>query len=154
HAGETVLLTLEWQATPDETRSAPIEVVTGLTGRPGQTLPQVTQPLLYGALAPPDWAGETMQHMQAIRLPLELPPGTYQIALTLRADGRDLALPHTLASIAVEEQAGQVLGEQGYFVPAPLLDAWERAGGYAGPGDPLTPAVPFQGYTAQCFVRA
>ena len=60
----------------------------------------------------------------------------------------------------MEQQGGRVLGEgrgetlQPYFVPAPLLDAWMQLGGYDGPGDPLMPAAPFDGYTVQCFMRA
>jgi hypothetical protein len=46
------------------------------------------------------------------------------------------------------------LGENGFYVPAPLLDAWARLGGDEGPGDALMPATPFQGYTLQCFARA
>jgi hypothetical protein len=92
--------------------------------------------------------------MHPIALPPEIPALAYQIAVTLRSGERDLAPPRVLAPLAVEEQTGWQLGEGGYYVPAPLLDAWQRAGGDEGPGDPLMPATPLPGYTLQCFVRA
>ena len=154
HGGETVLLTLDWRRAPQSTARMDYAVVAQVRDAQGELVAESVQPLLYGALPPADWPAGAVQHIQPIVLPFDLPPGSYWIDITLRADRRDLAARQALAPIVVEEPAGQLLGEQGYYVPAPLFAAWERAGGYAGYGDPLMPAVPFQGYTLQCFVRA
>ena len=157
HAGELLVLTLDWRrATADQPDQpqASYTVVAQLRDQRGTLLSEALRPLLYAALPPSDWGDEPMQHMQPFSLPQELPAGTYDLAITLRADGRDLALPLTLARIVVEQPAGRSLGELGAFVPAPLFDAWLRAGDYAGYGDPLMPAVPFPSDTLQCFVRA
>jgi hypothetical protein len=92
--------------------------------------------------------------MQPLALPPELPAGAYQIMVTLRSSGHDTIAARALAPLMVQEPAGRQIGEGGYYVPAPLLDAWERLGGDEGPGDPLMPATPFHGYTLQCFARA
>ena len=158
--GETVLLTLDWRLDPPNRGEGSYEVVAQLTDEQGSVLLETTRPLLYGALPPADWGDEVVQHLQPITLPPELPAMTYHLAVTLRASGRDLAPVRTIAPIVVEEQGGRVLGEgrgetlQPYFVPTPLLDAWRQLGGYDGPGDPLMPAAPFDGYTVQCFARA
>jgi hypothetical protein len=159
HGGETALLTLEWrQATGNRRQDASIDngiqVVVQLTDAQGRRLLETSRPLLYGALPPSGWADTTVQHMQPIALPPNLPAGTYRMAITLRAGERDLAPPQALAPLLVERSAGRQLGENGFYVPAPLLDAWARLGGDEGPGDPLMPATPFQGYTLQCFARA
>ncbi len=152
HSGETVLLTLDWRqaASTDE----PIDVIVQLTDAQGRIVLETSRPLLYGALPPSSWGDATMQHMQPLALPPELPPGTYRIALTLRAGERDLTAPQPIAPLIVESLAGRQLGEHGFYVPAPLLEAWARLGGDDRPGDALMPAVPFEGYTLQCFVRA
>ena len=164
HAGEIALLTLDWQRAAlsgAPTPPANYEVALQLTDGAGAITLEVARPLLYGALVPADWPeGAAMQHMQPIALPASLPAGTYGLALTLRSGERDLAPPRVIARLVVEPQSGRLLGDtesgapRRYFVPAPLLDAWERAGGDDGPGGPLMPAVPFPGYTLQCFVRA
>jgi hypothetical protein len=151
HGGETALLTLDWRQEPG---ARSIDVIVRLTDQQGRTVLETARPLLYGALPPSGWGDTTVQHMQPIALPAELPPGTYMIAITLRAGERDLAPPQALAPLIVEPATGRQLGENGFYVPAPLLDAWARLGGDEGPGDPLMPATPFQGYTLQCFVRA
>jgi hypothetical protein len=165
--GETVLLTLDWRALPssatervDSGSSSEssnddqhYEVVAQLLDGRGDVLLDTVNPLLYGALQPQDWGDDVMQHLQPIRLPPGLPAASYRLAITLRWAGRELAPPRVLTTIVVDEQGGRLLGEQGYFVPKPLLDTWRELGGYEGPGDPLMPAVPFAGYTLQCFVR-
>jgi hypothetical protein len=171
--GETVLLTLDWKWHPSMVRgrfskepplasligSARYDVALQLIDDRSQVLAETTRPLLYGALRPRDWSDddflthEVMQHLQPIMLPPGLPSGSYRLAVTLRDQVRELAPPRTLTTIVVDEQGGRLLGEQGYFVPKPLLDAWRKLGGYEGPGDPLMPAAPFAGYTLQCFVR-
>jgi hypothetical protein len=128
--------------------------VAQVTDQQGRALFESSRPLLYGALMPSDWGETSVQHMQPLTLPLELPPGAYKIAIGLRAGQRDLAPPQALAPLVVEAPAGRLLGENGHYVPAPLLDAWERMGGDEGPGDPLMPAAPFEHYTLQCFARA
>jgi hypothetical protein len=157
HSGETALLTLDWRQESGARGQTPgaesIDVIIQLTDERGRTLQQTGQPLLYGALPPSNWGDATVQHMQPIALPPELPAGRYWIAIALRAGERNLGPPQTLAPLTVEPQAGRQLGENGFYVPAPLLDAWARLGGDEAPGDPLMPATPFQGYTLQCFAR-
>jgi hypothetical protein len=156
HAGELLLLTLDWRrAAGDQPAPEPsYAVVAQLRDQRGAVVSEALRPLLYDVLPPSGWGDEPMQHMQPLRLPQALPAGTYDLAITLRAQGRDLAAPLTLARIGVEQQAGYSLGALGAFVPAPLFDAWVRAGAAAGYGDPLMPAVPFSTGTLQCFVRA
>jgi hypothetical protein len=165
--GETVLLTLDWKSNPSsttervETGSSPssliedgrYEVVAQLVDDQGNVLLETARPLLYGALQLQEWSDDSIQHLQPITLPPGLPTANYGLAVTLRWEGRELAQPRALTRIVVEEQGGRLLGEQGYFVPKLLLDVWRQLGGYEGPGDPLMPAAPFAGYTAQCFVR-
>jgi hypothetical protein len=169
HAGELVSLTLVWRqttndgrrraddgrrTTDDGRRTTDNEVVLQIQNAEGQALVESVRPLLYDALPPEDWpVGQDVQHMQPIQLSLDLPPGAYDLAVTLRADGRDLAPPQTIGQMTVVEQAGRIVGEQGYYAPAPLFAEWERLGGYEGLGDALTPATPFPGFVGQCFVR-
>jgi len=156
HGGETVLLTLDWTASQAPTNARAIEVVAQLNDSNGHSLLTETRPLLYGALPPSAWGEDTVQHLQPLELPLDIPPATYQIAVTVRAAGHDLVPPQTLAPLMVEAPAGRQIGEYGYYVPAPLLDAWRQLGGddATGPGDPLMPATPFHSFTMQCFARA
>ncbi|HWQ15855.1 MAG TPA: DUF2029 domain-containing protein [Roseiflexaceae bacterium] len=139
---------------PRSAEAPAFEVVLQLHGANGAVLAESARPLLYGALPPGDWGRETVQHMQPLALPPALPPGMYALLATLRQGGAALTPPREVARITVGELSGRLLGEGGYFVPAPLLEAWAREGGYDGPGDPLTPAVPFAGYLGQCFQRA
>jgi hypothetical protein len=150
--GELLLLTLEWRR--DQNAADDYEVLAQLADTRGNVVLETTRPLLYGALPPRDWANETVQHLQPIALPPELPPGDYRLLISLRAQGHELAAPRALAPIVVEPPTGRLLGERGYFVPEPLLAAWRAAGGYDGPGDPIMPATPLHGYTLQCFARA
>jgi len=158
HGGETALLTLDWRQASGVRRQPlgedRVDVVVQLMDGQGRIFQETSRPLLYGALPPADWGATTVQHMQPITIPAEIVPGTYQIAITLRADKRDLAPPHALAPLVVAPAAGRQLGENGYYVPAPLLEAWAQLGGDEWPGDALMPATPFQSYTLQCFARA
>jgi hypothetical protein len=157
HGGETVLLTLDWRLVapnPQTSAEQALEVDVQLTDARGHRLLETTRPLLYGALAPSSWGAATIQHMQPLVLPPELPAGAYRIMVTVRSSGRDLAATRALAPLIVQDPAGRQVGEGGYYVPAPLLAAWERLGGDEGPGDPLMPATPFQSYTLQCFARS
>ena len=151
HPGETALLTLEWQASAGA-GDAPRDVIVELRDAQGQAVLHFKRPLLYGALAPSGWGGATMQHVQPLALPPELPPGSYQLALALGGAGA----PQPFAMLQVAEANGRLLGERGYYVPAPLLAAWRQFGSDdpAGPGDPIMPAVPFDAGTLQCFSRA
>jgi hypothetical protein len=154
--GEIVLLTLEWRRSPlvaARRGSERYQVITQLIDDRSNVLLETARPLLYDALQPKDWGDDVMQHLQPLALPPDLSPGSYQLAVTLRDDLRALAPPRALAAIVVAEQGGRLLGEQGYFVPGPLLDAWRELSGYDGPGDPLMPAAPYAGYTLQCFAR-
>lgn len=156
HPGETVVLTLDWRVDGGAAPPAGYDVAVQLTDSAGRVLLEFSRPLLYGALAPRDWGGSVVQHMQPLSLPPELLPMAYQLTLALRLNGRDLAAPQPLTALAVAEPAGRQLGERGYYVPAPLLAAWRELGGdeSAGPGDALMPAVPFGDGTLQCFARA
>jgi hypothetical protein len=140
----------------DRCTNRDLDVVVQLLDHQRRAVLEITRPLLYGALPPSAWGEDTVQHLQPLALPLDIPPATYQLAVTLRAAGHDLAPPQMLAPLMVEASAGRQIGEYGYYVPAPLLDAWRQLGGddAAGPGDPLMPATPFHGFTMQCFVRA
>jgi hypothetical protein len=157
HGGETVLLTFDWRLEAGGWRleaGDSVNVIVQLTDGQGRIVLETARPLLYGVLPPKGWGDTTVQHMQPIVLPPELPAGTYAIAIALRVGERDLAPSQALAPRVVAAPAGRLRGEGGQYVPAPLLDAWARLGGDEGPGDPLTPAVPFVGATQQCFVRA
>ncbi len=153
--GELLTLTLGWANTPTQRNTQNSElstlVVVRLLDAAGAAVLEERRPLLYGALAPAGWpAGAEVQHMQPLRLPPELPPGQYALEVALwGADGGEGA-PQRVARIALEEGAGQTVGQ--HFIPAPLLDAWRRAGP-DGLGEPLMPAVPFEGVVTQCYER-
>jgi hypothetical protein len=153
--GELLAVRLEWRAHELSASSEPLEVALLLQTTDGTTLLESARPLLYGALPPQDWAGETMQHIQTLALPAELPPGAYQLAVGLRSGQQDLAQPAVIdGALAVDERAGQVIGERGYFVPAALLQAWDAQGGLERAGEPVMLAVSFAGALQQCFQRA
>jgi hypothetical protein len=147
--GETLAVTVEWQA--QGWSGALPDVVLQLTDAAGRPLLETVRPLLYGALAPERWEGAAVQHMQPIAIPPELPPGDYQIALGLRGEGIPEALARPIAALRVGEGGGRLLGEQGMFVPEPLLAEWGRLGGYDGLSDPVSPAVPFADGALQCY---
>ncbi|NOK58506.1 MAG: hypothetical protein GFH27_549279n312 [Chloroflexi bacterium AL-W] len=153
HGGENVLLTLVWKRqSPVESTS--FEVVTQITDGNGVVLMEVAQPLVYNALSPEDWPeGVEVQHMQTIPLPFEIPTRTYGLAVTLRVEGQSVVTSEEIAQIEVEEPTGRSIGERGYYVPVPFFEAWQESGGYEALGDALMPAVPFEGYVSQCFVR-
>lgn len=154
--GALLLVTLEWQTMPPAAPAAgqELSVVVQLTDGAGRALLESERPLLYGVLPPADWPAATaVQHMQPVALPAELPSRAYSLALTLRAAGRDVAPPRVFAQISVAADGGRTFDETGYFVPAPLLRAWEDLGGVARAGYPLTPVVPFNWGALQCFER-
>ena len=151
--GDLLALTLE-MTTDDGRRTADdrlFDVIVQLEDGDGRVIQQSVQPLLYSALPPAAWlAGAPVEHVQPLALPPELLPGDYTIAMTIRADGRDLAPLRPLATITVSAQGGRVIGN--YFVPAPFMQAWQQLGNELL-GEPLMPAVPFEGFTEQCFAR-
>ncbi len=155
--GERVVLTLELQraaATPNHLcNTTTCQIVVRLTTGDGMALITWERPLLYGVLSPNDWGDLPVQHMQALDLPPELLPGVYRLTVAITAGNAELAPARTVAPLAVGESEGRLLGERGYFVPAPLFAAWIAEGGYDGPGDPLMPAVPFADGVLQCFAR-
>jgi hypothetical protein len=154
HAGELTPLTLEWRRASNDPPAGRYEVVVQLRDAAGRTTAEAVQPLLYGALAPRDWpVSDVVQHVQPLPLPLDLAAGTYQLAVTLRRDGNDLAAPVILGPLVVEAQNGRAWGRFGYYVPPPLLSAWARFGGDALLGAPQMPAMPLGGATVQCFER-
>lgn len=153
--GETVLLGLDFTHNPGTntvTEEVP-EVVLQLTTSDGYVLLESAEPLVYGALQPKDWGQQPIQHLQALILPPELPANSYELHLLLRS-GSESGRPQRLGELVVVENGGRILGEGGYYVPPPFLEAWIAAGGYEGPGDPVSPAVPFEGATMQCYRRA
>lgn len=156
--GERVVLTLELGRHRDAAASpcdaALCQVRVNLATNDGATITAWERPLIYGALRPADWNSATIQHMHPIDLPAKLSPGIYRLAVALRSDVEPLTSPQHIAQIEVGGQSGRLLGERGYFVPAPIFKFWMDAGGYEGPGDPLMPAVPFVDGVLQCFLRA
>lgn len=155
--GERVVLTLELQraaAAPDHPcDTTTCQVVARLATGDGKALVTWERPLLYGVLPPGDWGDLPVQHMQALDLPPELLPGAYRLTVAITAGGAELAPARVVAPLAVGAPEGRLLGERGYFVPAPLFATWVAEGGYDGPGDPLMPAVPFADGVLQCFAR-
>lgn len=155
--GERVVLTLELERTtaaPGLCDAALCQVRVILATNDGATIAAWERPLIYGALRPADWGDAAIQHMHPVDLPFELPPGTYRLAAALRSDANPFTPPQRVAQIEVGEPGGRLLGERGYFVPAPIFTFWVNAGQYEGPGDPLMPAVPFADGVLQCFLRA
>ncbi len=154
--GEAVLLTLEM--TKDDTNvgantrfAQTPDVVMQLIDSTGAMVQETARPLLYGALPPGVWpVGTPVEHMQPLALPPELLPGSYTVALTLRAGGHDLA-PRPLTIITISGQGGRMLSD--YFVPEPFIQAWQKLGADAALGEPLMPAVPFEDFMEQCFTR-
>ncbi|ABQ89811.1 hypothetical protein RoseRS_1411 [Roseiflexus sp. RS-1] len=154
--GERIALTLELNRNRDVAGVCDVvvcQVQVRLVTRDGAPVAAWERPLVYGALRPSDWNDAAIQHMHTLDLPLDLPPGMYHLAVALRANDDMLTPSHPVALIEVGESGGRVLGERGYFVPAPLFAVWMDAGGYEGPGDPLMPAVPFADGVLQCFTR-
>jgi hypothetical protein len=147
--GETVVLSLVLAATPPGCALA----VT-LVGPDGAPAAVAAAPLLYGALAPRDWGATPIQQMLPVAIPPGRAPGEYELQIALLSGGQPLAAPQAIERVTLGEASGRLLGEQGHFVPAPLLRAWAEAGGYDGPGDPIMPAAPFADGVRQCFVRA
>lgn len=156
-AGETVIITLDWQRVPSSAPvGAPITVLLRLNDDVGHALVESRRPLLYGALPPADWPeGATVQHMQPVALPPGLPPRSYHLAVSVwDGDGKhELAPPQELVTVTITVAAenGRFFEETGYHVPGSLLPAWERAGGVQWAGLPLMPAVPFGWGRLQCF---
>ncbi|MEF3273226.1 MAG: hypothetical protein K6356_02330 [Chloroflexus sp.] len=152
--GELVTLNLVWQ----RRESLPMDnltVVMQVLVAGDRSVAQSELPLLYGALPPSQWPLATpIEHLQTIALPLELMPGTYHLAVSLRdGDGRDLIAPQSVAVLSVEPQGGTLVAETGYFVPASMMRAWAELGAVERAGWPLTPAVPFAWGWLQCFER-
>ncbi|MGQ9829153.1 MAG: DUF2029 domain-containing protein [Roseiflexus sp.] len=154
--GERIALTLELHRSsnvPGLCDTAVCQVQVQLVTRDGAIIAVWKRPLVYGVLRPSDWNDATIQHMHTLDLPFELLPGVYRLDVALHIDDDILAPPHPIAQIEVGEQRGRLLGERGYFVPAPIFTSWLDAGGYEGAGDPLMPAVPFTDGVLQCFAR-
>ncbi|GAB4215980.1 MAG: hypothetical protein OHK0022_56540 [Roseiflexaceae bacterium] len=158
HPGELLTLTLGWTSagTGDpqlKTQNSNLKTLVVLRLRDGDGAPVLEdqRPLLYGALAPEQWpTGSEVQHMQPLRLPEGLPPGSYTLEVELWDAAGGQTAPQQIARIGLEQGAGQTVGQ--HFIPAPLLDAWQQAGP-EGLGEPLMPAVPFEGFVAQCYTR-
>jgi hypothetical protein len=154
--GERIALTLELNRNRNVAGvcdAVVCQVQVRLATRDGASVAAWERPLVYGALRPSDWHDAAIQHMHTLDLPFDLPPGLYRLDVALRANDDMLTPPHPVALIEVGEPGGRLLGERGYFVPAPLFDAWIDAGAYEGAGDPLMPAVPFTDGVLQCFAR-
>ncbi|MFP4436051.1 MAG: hypothetical protein ACLFVO_02290 [Chloroflexaceae bacterium] len=152
-AGALLVATLEWER-DTHAPTADIAVLLQLTDRTGRVVTTTERPLLYGVLPPAQWpAGSPVQHMQPLRLPPDLPPGRYGLTLALQPDGQASSPSRAIGRIRVRVPRGRYFAETNYFVPAPLLRAWEASSGLERAGYPLTPAVPFAWGTLQCFER-
>ncbi|NJP04310.1 MAG: hypothetical protein HC837_01110 [Chloroflexaceae bacterium] len=171
--GELLVMLLEWQpgtqseSTPDPERHAnttavgaqraalqtdTLTVVLRLVNERGQTQQEDRRALLYGVLPPHNWPdGEPVQHMQPFTLAQTLITGTYRLDIGLESASGLQAGPYPLTSVAVVDGNGHSFAETGYFVPDSFLAAWRDLGGLDYAGYPLSPAVPFDWGTLQCF---
>ncbi len=160
-AGALLIATLEWERdahhAPRSANREPADDITvqlQLTNRAEQIVATTERPLLYGVLPSAEWPiASPVQHMQPLRLPPDLPPGRYSLALGLQRAGQVLAPAREIGHITVQSPRGRYFAETDYFVPAPLLHTWQTIGGLERAGYPLTPAVPFAWGTLQCFER-
>jgi hypothetical protein len=150
--GELLPLSLLWQR-PANSPAGPLEVVLRLEVQ-GRPLLENRRPLLYGVFAITDWPADALvEHMQPWQLPPELPPGSYDLTLSL-ATAEGTAPPAlSLVQLTIAENGGRYFSETGFFVPADFLNYWETLGGIKRAGYPLTPAVPFAWGRLQCFER-
>ncbi len=146
--GALLIVTLEWERGPTtgEDADTPLPVTLSLRDGAGRVVEE-RRPLFAGALAPDDLLpGQPVQHMHPLRLPPDLPPGSYRLDVRLRQQ------EHPLTSITVTDGGGGGhLAENGSFVPASFVAARDRLGGAARVGLPLMPAVPFVWGRLQCF---
>lgn len=148
--GELLALSLSWRRV-GPAPAAPLSVVVRLATPEGYPLLENERPLLYGVFPPARWpAGATLQHMQPLALPAELPPGRFAVEVGLR-DGEGDDRPFTAIATFQVEALGGEQAETGHFVPAGLRRAWAELGGLERAGLPLTPAVPFAWGRLQCF---
>ncbi|WP_129673555.1 hypothetical protein [Candidatus Chloroploca sp. Khr17] len=154
-SGELVTLTLAWQRLP--AMPAPndnLSVVVDLVPLDGGVVATSTRRLLYGVYPPSRWPTDaTVQHMHPFAIPTNLPPGSYQIKVSLvEPEGAvaDVILPTILT---VAPQGGQYVAATDYMVPGVMLAAWTNLGGLERLGWPLTPLVPFDWGRLQCFER-
>ncbi len=152
--GELLTLSLRWQRVADQPTDE-LTVVAQLWFAGNRVAAQSERPLLYAALPPSRWPEEmTIEHLQPVSLPVELLPGSYQLAVGLRhRAGHEVSPPQPVATITVDSHGGAWFDETGYFVPAPLMRAWAELGAVERGGWPLTPAVPFAWGRLQCFER-
>jgi hypothetical protein len=155
-AGDTLLLTLEWQrsamqhAAPQPT--SPPTVTLELTDANGHTYAHSHRPLFYGAFPLQELPLDSnVQHMQPLALPPDLPASSYTLQLSLHSNNQLLAPATPLATITITPPAGHFFPQSGYYVPAPFLQTWQANGGLSWAGLPLTPAVPFAWGYLQCF---
>ncbi|HMO55935.1 MAG TPA: hypothetical protein PKC19_01150 [Roseiflexaceae bacterium] len=151
--GETLLVALALQANGASVCDATPGCALALTlaDTDGFVAAEARLPLLYGVLPPRDWGGATVQQLVPLALPPALAPGRYTLQVALLASTATHGLL-PVAQIEIGTAGGRLLGEQGYFVPEPILRAWVELGGYDGVGDPIMPAVPFADGIGQCFV--
>lgn len=101
-SGNVLVVTLEWVRTEQQDATAAIGeqrdtvVVLQLRDDEGRVVVESRRALLYGALPPSDWLpNEPMQHMQPLRLPVDLPDSSYSLAVGLspRDDSDSAATP-------------------------------------------------------------
>jgi hypothetical protein len=92
--------------------------------------------------------------MAPLTLPPDAAPGSYVLTAWLRdAAGESVGEPQVIGEVQVAADGGRTIGA--FFVPPPILTAWEAVGGAGplAPGVPVMPAVPFANGVLQCFER-
>jgi hypothetical protein len=153
--GERLVLTLEWLATQASEQDLLVNL--SLRNSNGDVVRSTNAPLVAGALRPSQWADQPIEDLQSLVMPFGEADGEFSVWLTL-LDDQETAIsePQRLTTIALAQQNGRMMGELGYFVPEPMLQAWIIEGGSEayGPGDPIMPAVQFDDRMLQCFHRA
>lgn len=123
-------------------------VMLALYNEDGMVVARSVQPLFAGALQTSDLAAGPLQHLQALPISARTTDGTYRLDIQI-----DDTPPQTLTTIVVYREGGVMGGESGYLVPGAINDYIEQNGGNEAWGDPLMPAMPFDGMTLQCFSK-
>jgi len=139
-----VLLTFTSTNADPRPRSVHLQLVDGNE----RVVARSQQELFAGALTGADAQAGPLQHLQALSIPYRSPDGTYRI--TARLDDGDTT---DVARIVVQRRGGRMSGENGYLVPAAVVQHVMSNGGEEAWGSALMPAMPFNDTTLQCFEK-